>query len=719
MKSLFLTSTAILLCGIGPSTAQDSRLQASRRLFQDFLEEKATQFESNLTSTQSTTPPSPAFELDIELRRMSLGTVGHGSLLQALTIDLPDPPQTDPTSQLLASARRVTQQIYARQFCSIVCRSTNPDIPSCIDTTESIQLCKSTSDSNSLRAIVGRPTDPGKSPFVDDNRVDSQTPAGYTFFGQFIDHDLTATPLSLLSAIQNISALRTSLSAQALDLFTKVFERTAVAGLESGSTGLLDLDNVYGVKDSSELKDDAGSPGTKRDYGWFERQIPSNGLYHYTTGKFDLRRVDAPADPTIFNPKSPTSDTSPISGFDFPIMQGSNAPLIMDARNGENRILSQIQSIIELAHNDCIDRLNAPNGNALAGTLASDLTIFDACKRYITWTYQTIVVTDFLSRVLNPKAYARIAYGDESKTFKSPMDAVLPSVATIKTVVYSCDKNSVRIPIEFAGAAFRLGHSLVRNAYRLHEEVLDHGQLMTGEVRPIFSNTAEGENYGSGLEGGDPLRRRDIIDWAFLFDMGGYRATQYARPLDTLIAKRLYSLPIEALPPDDSAGMRRPDSANERNLPRRNFLRASQRTNHLEGGLGIANGIESAQFVYKKAMLKDENSAVSAVEQLLANRISMAGFSPDEFKMRAPLWIWMLAEAEATQRSEHLGEVGSHLVGEFMLASLRCDESSVLNAKAANIGWKPLDDVWQNKRYTMPELIAYLQDSQDIRLSSR
>lgn len=716
MKHIFLTSTAILLCGIGPSTAQDSRLQASRRVFQDFLEEKVTQFEPNPTSTQSAGAPSPIVELNIELRRMSLGTVGHGSLLQALTADLPETSETDPTFRLLAGLRLVTQGIYARQFCSIVCRSTNPDIPPCVDTTEPIQLCTSTSDSNSLRAIIGRSTDPGKSPFVDDGRPDSQTPAGYTFFGQFIDHDLTATPLSLLSAVQNISALRTSLSTQALDLFTDVFERTDVVGLESGSTGVLDLDNVYGVKGSSELTNDTGSPGTKRDYGWFERQILSNGLYHYTTGKFDLRQVDAPADPTIFNPKKPTSDTTPISGFDFPIKKGANGPLIMDARNGENRILSQIQSIIELAHNDCIDHLNAPNGNALLDTLAPALTVFDACKRYITWTYQTIVVTDFLSRVLNPKAYARIAYGDESKSLKSPEDALLPSTATINTAIYSCNKNSVRIPIEFAGAAFRLGHSLVRNAYRLHEEVLDHGQLMTGEIRPIFSNTAEGENYGSGLEGGDPLRRRDVIDWAFLFDMGGYRATQYARPLDTLVARRLYSLPIEALPPDDSAGTRRPDSGNERNLPRRNFLRASQRTNHLEGGLGIANGIESARFVYQKAMLKDESTIV---QQLLADRISMAGFSPDEFKMRAPLWIWMLAEAEATQHSEHLGEVGSHLVGEFMLASLRCDESSVLNATAAKTGWQPLDDVWQNKRYTMPNLIAYLQESQNIRLSSR
>jgi len=90
--------------------------------------------------------------------------------------------------------------------------------------------------------------------------------------------------------------------------------------------------------------------------------------------------------------------------------------------------------------------------------------------------------------------------------------------------------------------------------------------------------------------------------------------------------------------------------------------------------------------------------------------------------LRAPLWLFILAEAESTQASQRLGELGSHIIDEFLLGSLRCDQGSVLYAAAADLqGWGPTEAVAQNRRYSMPELIGYLQadakvDGQPIRL---
>jgi hypothetical protein len=89
------------------------------------------------------------------------------------------------------------------------------------------------------------------------------------------------------------------------------------------------------------------------------------------------------------------------------------------------------------------------------------------------------------------------------------------------------------------------------------------------------------------------------------------------------------------------------------------------------------------------------------------------------------LWLFVLGEAESTQQSRRLGELGSHIVDEFLLGSLSCDMGSVLYAAPADLqGWGPTAAIAQNRRYSMPELIAYLQANatvggRPIRLSGR
>jgi hypothetical protein len=68
-----------------------------------------------------------------------------------------------------------------------------------------MQMCEPIEFSPTLSAIIGPRLGTGASPFVDDNkRADAaQQPAGYTFFGQFIDHDVTRTQTAL-SAVNEL-----------------------------------------------------------------------------------------------------------------------------------------------------------------------------------------------------------------------------------------------------------------------------------------------------------------------------------------------------------------------------------------------------------------------------------------------------------------------------------------------------------------------------------
>src|SRR5208282_2893655 len=94
--------------------------------------------------------------------------------------------------------------------------------------------------------------------------------------------------------------------------------------------------------------------------------------------------------------------------------------------------------------------------------------------------------------------------------------------------------------------------------------------------------------------------------------------------------------------------------------------------------------------------------ATAQVRTLLAARLSSQGFDANYLSPLTPLWLFVLAEAETTEGSQRLGQLGSHIVAEFLLGSLRCDEGSVLHAAPASLqGWGPTTTIATNRRYSM------------------
>lgn len=555
------------------------------------------------------------------------------------------------------------------------------------------QLCKPIEDTPSLRAIIGPPLGTGASPFVDDNKgPDGAQPAGYTFLGQFIDHDVTRTTAALSSlgaldqAVQNDPSVRSKLAAAGITTATlrqAIADAAAPGSALSANTGKLDLDSVYGVADFTMLSG-ISAP-------WFERQ---NGAY---TGRFVTREVAAP---------SASGASGVIDGFDFARSPDGTAQ-IPDPRNSEHKMISQLQNLFELAHNDCVDRALAATPSAPQQQIGA---AFDACRRKVVWTYQTIVATDFLPRISAEASLDRIAPGALHADLRGTApNSTLPTAAGLRPYLYACTPGLgssavIRIPHEFAAAAFRLGHSLVRDAYVLHDIVRDAaGGILTGQPRPLFAAAGQAETVG--LVGDNPLQPQDVIDWSYFFDTNGETA-QATRPLDTLISEKLFSLPVAALPPGPAPDGR--DTPTERNLPRRNLLRASEPNSVLTGAIGLATGEEAERYAQRR--IPGLYDATAAVRQLLASRLKSAGFEPDALGPRTPLWLFILAEAETTQNGQRLGELGSHIVDEFLLGSLRCDMSSVLYAAPADLqGWGPSAAIARQRRYSMPELIAYLQ----------
>ncbi|MFP5362938.1 MAG: peroxidase family protein [Thermoleophilia bacterium] len=164
----------------------------------------------------------------------------------------------------------------------------------------------------------------------------AKIPAGYTYLGQFIDHDLTFDPSSSLQRDNDPDAL--------VDFRTPRF----------------DLDCLYGS-------------GPEDDPFMYEWSSPSNRGVKLLVGR------------------NPTANGE-FDRDDLPRNQQARA-LIGDPRNDENIIVSQLQLLFIRFHNKVVDRTR--RNQRLAGR-----RLFEEAQRITRWHYQWIVVHDFLERIV-------------------------------------------------------------------------------------------------------------------------------------------------------------------------------------------------------------------------------------------------------------------------------------------------------------------------------
>ena len=185
----------------------------------------------------------------------------------------------------------------------------------------------------------------------DDRAGDSRIPAVFTYFGQFVDHDVTleaftAAPPELLDP--DLTPLPLN---QIRDL------------IRNSRTATFDLDSVYGIP--------APRLGAKMRIG---QVTPLGG-----TGK-PLLRPPAKTDDNDL-PREPRNDTDP---------SRDRAALIGDPRNDENTIVAQLHLAFLLAHNALVNR---------------GMT-FQEARRTLRQHYQHIVLRDFLPRIAEPTVVA-------------------------------------------------------------------------------------------------------------------------------------------------------------------------------------------------------------------------------------------------------------------------------------------------------------------------
>jgi hypothetical protein len=421
-----------------------------------------------------------------------------------------------------------------------------------------------------------QPAQPESDPF--DN---PGVPAGYTYLGQFIDHDITFDPASSLQRQNDPDALR--------DFRTPRF----------------DLDSVYG----------AG---------------PDDAPFLYQRGDRTKLLVGGNAD-----------------GEDDLPRNSEDRALIGDPRNDENTIVSQIHLLFLRFHNRVVDQLVGD------GWLAGSSSAFEEAQRVVRWHYQWIVMHDFLERVVHP-AIIRDIFENEPVVVD---DAPEPqSRRKISLLFFHWHENPF-MPIEFSVAAYRFGHSMIRPDYFLNGELGRGFPIFTPDPNP--APTADLRGFKARPAGW-------TIDWSFFFEMGGDHL-QHAHRVDSKLAAPLQSIP-DADPPA---------------LALRNLERGD--------ALGLPSGQRVARAMGLEPLTDDELGLIGVAEA---------------FREGAPLWFYILKEAEVRQLGERLGPVGGRIVAEVLGGLLKGDPLSYINVEP---NWSPRGVVGIDGDVRMPDIIRFVQ----------
>jgi hypothetical protein len=264
------------------------------------------------------------------------------------------------------------------------------------------------------------------------------------------------------------------------------------------------------------------------------------------------------------------------------------------------------------------------------------------------------------------------------------------------------------MPVEFSVAAYRLGHSMVRPAYRLNDTVLV-------PIFPLPAKTAPG--FSEGLTGFRRLISDWAIDWGRFIDIDirdygseadeanmkavtpqNFKRLQFAYRIDTALVT-----PLKTLPP---AVASHPSSLALRNLERGTEF-------------GLPSGQEAARLLKlkRKDILPDSKILIG---QGLANPPAGSLIPITQidkrFKGKCPLWTYILAEAIQHQTNikipvrqnkkiltPQLGPVGGSIVAEVFLGLMFADDESYVSRLKSEPNWAPDG----NKHYQLKDFVKF------------
>ena len=347
------------------------------------------------------------------------------------------------------------------------------------------------------------------------------------------------------------------------------------------------------------------------------------GVRNYRTPAANLECVyggGPVGSPYLYDRENPALLLTGVHAGDVP-RNGQGVALIGDPRNDVHLFVNQLQVALLHAHNLLVERLREDG--------EPEASVFDEARRALTWHYQWVLLNDFLPTLVGEKLSAHLR--QEGPALYEPGDAP-------------------QIPLEFADAAYRYGHSQIRDRYVVNE---------SSEPLPLFPD----------LIGFEPVPPERVVSWSMLFDTPDEQPAQRAKRIDGRLPASLINLPVAITGSVDEDAYH---SLAVRDLQR-----------------GQATGLPSGEVVARAL----------GVELLTAEQVGLVRHGWDA---ETPLWYYVLREADVQQEGSRLGQVGARIVGEVVVGIIDADPESY---RAVDPTWRPTLPAAAGDGYGIADLI--------------
>ena len=279
--------------------------------------------------------------------------------------------------------------------------------------------------------------------------------------------------------------------------------------------------------------------------------------------------------------------------------------VIGDPRNDSHMLMSQMHLAMLKAHNAFVDEARR--------TGVAKERVFDEVARQLRWHYQWIILNEFLPALVG-QTLANQVLREGPQWFRPAHGGF--------------------IPLEFADAAYRYGHSQIRHRYQLN--------LQTNPV-PLFPD----------LLGFRAVPRERKVDWTLFFDAPGAAPAQRSKKIDGKLVRALIELPV--------AVTGECEIEDYHSLAVRDLQRGQ--------GVGLPSG---------EAVARHIGIAPLSEEQV--------GISSTGWKGETPLWYYILREADAHTGGHRLGPVGGRIVTDVLVGLIDADATSF---RRNSRDWRP------------------------------
>lgn len=365
-------------------------------------------------------------------------------------------------------------------------------------------------------------------------------------------------------------------------------------------------------------------------------------------------------------------------------------PIIADVRNDQNFITSQLHVAFMRFHNAMVKYYHG-----LDVSLTSD-ALFEKTKKSVINHYQWMVIHQYLKQIVyDPELIDRLLNKD-NKAFLLYNPTTVPALME-----------------EFFAAAFRVGHSQVLNSYSIND-------ALALKIFDYKNRHPQREEDLTDLRGFTE-RQKTCLDWSkffFWYKQGlddKQTAVTMAGKYDLQIADALGALIFRKY--DNNSLI----EANLKRFPRERFSAHDH-----------ATAMYSRLPNYANRMISPED-VLHTVDSLICN--GSPKLTPEQRKTltpeNLPLWLYLLIESSVLENGDRLGPLGSHIVAEQMIWTLKRDENSCINIEKGK--WHPEsifekmqlelnplpdqglpDGIWnaQNNKFSMQHLFKFLEESE-------